>query len=154
MKQIIGKNISTVAQLRAVLDAIPEDTMVNIGDEGHGYDVHQIAYDGLSVAIMTNDAEMVPKRWKLADGVGESTPCIIRHGVHVSTREPMYLKRQEYAIESTWTTEPTYAKRFATPDDAVAHIEKFMKGQCGIIIHPAPAQTKEYGAAKGKENIT
>lgn len=55
IKLLNTSNIKTVGQLRAALESIPDSALLNIGTETNGYMVNRIAYDGLSVAIMTGE---------------------------------------------------------------------------------------------------
>lgn len=55
IKLLNTSGIKTVGQLRASLESIPDSALLNIGTETDGYTVNRIAYDGLSVALMTDE---------------------------------------------------------------------------------------------------
>ena len=56
MVTILNKQaIKNVGELKKILENIPDDVCLNMGTEKEGFEVTEVCYDGLSIALVTKD---------------------------------------------------------------------------------------------------
>ncbi len=81
----LGKSISTVGDLRAALEQVPDNALLNIGTDSYGFSVDDIHYDGLSVALETKEdgifAPITDAKLKAA------MQCLINNGIEEGDAE-------------------------------------------------------------------
>lgn len=81
----LGKNANTVGALRLALENVPDDTFLNIGNKEYGFSADQIHYDGMSVALETNEAAVFAP---ITEGkIAAAKQCLIDNGIEPDEAE-------------------------------------------------------------------
>ena len=81
----LGENLSTIGQLRHALKDIPDDALLNIGNQNYGFSVDEIHYDGISVALETKEKGVFET---ITDSKIEAAKqCLIDNGIDMDEAE-------------------------------------------------------------------